>query len=920
MKYLLLPFWLLSLTTIAQPLQQLMFTRNDTPEVLGFVTQKGEQLTPPHRMPLVSFELNKKQTSSIRQDWQKQLEITITSSEEWGDLVCLKITFKNISADTLNLRNVVPFGTSPQHVYMTGLGEHWLSRTHLFIPGRNPVNVIVPDNAWELGYSGITLSNQLAVFGLTRRKSWEKTTRKRFESIVAPGGTVQYELYADFYQGDWQEGLRRCFQERYLYDIQGFNNQLFERKDLQWIRDAYVMHLVMAWDNWFYDYRDGKYHLTEFGQKGKKLYGGDDVIGIWPTWPTLGLDPRNQWDLFKDLPGGLPRLKSLANELRQQNTKFFICYNPWDESTQYQGGSKEGQAGHLSGMAQLIRDTDANGVVLDTKGSSSGALQAAADQVKAGVVMYSEGMAVPKDMPGIVSGRVHNALYYPPLLNLNKFMKPEFAIFRVAELYLEPIRREFATSFFNGYGTELNVFRNGKPAEWMDEQYRYLGKTSRILRENAALFQQKSYTPLITTTQDNIFVNHWPGDGSHSKQLWTIFSTIPHGFKEPLFEIKPTEGTHFVDVWHHKELQPVLQGGHYYIEAETATFDQKWLGTNNEGEVDCIVQLPNLLKVSLKMHEDVLSVTTDKGTIRIWAGVPDYAKTPLELPAGTHLIKLIEKFGTYEGRFVIQVIDNKTLLDERVVEIKPGTARLISKVQKTSISPTSPQGMVLVPAGNYTFKTTQGDDWVFYPDGQNNQTYQFKPFYIDQNLVTNADFSRFLAATRYKPSDSANFLKHWQNGKIPTGLENHPVVYISYEDAQAYARWAGKRLPTETEWQYAAQYPDNRAYPWGMQFDSTRCNAGNGHTDAIGTYPKGANQLTMNDLVGNVWQLTNDLYQNGSYTFIMLKGGSHFKPTASWWYVQGGPQKLTHRQHLLRVSQGFERNATVGFRCVKDAE
>lgn len=86
-------------------------------------------------------------------------------------------------------------------------------------------------------------------------------------------------------------------------------------------------------------------------------------------------------------------------------------------------------------------------MVLDTKGASSKELQVAADKARAGVVMYSEGMAIPKDMPLIVSGRVHNALYYVPILNLNKFIKPEFAIFRVTELYKEPIQREFATSF-----------------------------------------------------------------------------------------------------------------------------------------------------------------------------------------------------------------------------------------------------------------------------------------------------------------------------------------------------------------------------------------------------------------------------------------------------------------------------------------
>ena len=101
--------------------------------------------------------------------------------------------------------------------------------------------------------------------------------------------------------------------------------------------------------------------------------------------------------------------------------------------------------------------------------------------------MYSEGMAVPKDMESIVAGRVHNALYYPPILNLNKLIKPDFGIFRVAEVYKEPIRREIHAALFNGYGIEFNVFRPGQP-EGLDDQYRYLGKALRILREHSDNF------------------------------------------------------------------------------------------------------------------------------------------------------------------------------------------------------------------------------------------------------------------------------------------------------------------------------------------------------------------------------------------------------------------------------------------------
>ncbi|CAH0996705.1 Hercynine oxygenase [Emticicia aquatica] len=889
-------------------------------EINNFEIKSISSSKPTYSLPLLSFEIDKQITTTLSKDWTSKLDITYTENGYFNNAFKVQIVFKNTSKDTLNLRNVVPFGTSDKHVYMTGLGDHWLSRTHIFQPNKAPVNVIVPDNAWELGYAGIELENGKKVCAITRRKSWEKATRKRFETIVAPQGTVVYEFYADFYEGTWQDGLRKIFQEKYLYDVEKFDESLYQRQDLKWIQDTYVMHLIMAWDKWFYTPQDGYNAYKNFLKNGEKLYGGNDVVGIWPTWPTLGLDQRNQWDLFRDLPGGLPKLREMAEYSRKQDTKFFICYNPWDESTSYKNSAKEGEKGHLDGMAELVKEISADGVVLDTKGESSRDLQMAADGVRKGVIMYSEGMAVPKNMSGIISGRVHNALYYPPMLNLNKFIRPDFAIFRVAELYLEPIKREFATAFFNGYGTELNIFRNGKPLEWLDEQYRYLGKTSRILRENSAFFHSKNYVPLISTLKDKIYVNEWKIEAGKSA-IYTIFSVIPEGFKGLLFEVDSTKNYHYVDLWHHKDLIPSKQNdGRFYIEAETDAFNQSWLGTNNEGEVDCIGKFPKLLDINLNIYEDSLKIEAKQGTeIRIWAGLPSYEKAYKSFKNKQRFsIKLMDYFEQYEGKFIVQLFDNQQLIDERIFEIKAGTPRLVSKIKINTTAVFDNKSMIKVPSGKFKFNFTRGDDFVFYPDEKSSIEKSMKSFSIDQNLVTNANFQAFLVKSKYKPEDETNFLKHWQGKKMPDSLTNFPVIYVSYEDAQRYCSWQGKRLPTEQEWQYAAQYPDARDYPWGMAFDSTKTNAGDGKIKVVGKYPNGANELKINDLVGSVWQMTNDVYQNGSYKYIMLKGGSYFKPTSSWWYVQGGPQKLTHRQHLLRVSEGFERNATVGFRCVKD--
>lgn len=873
--------------------------------------------------PVVSYRIGELQCNS---SINSPLKVTVESTSVNGSL--LTITFLNTSRDTLHLHNVIPFAPTEKDIFITGKGTHRLSRTHLFQPNRLPVNVIVPDNAWELGYASFGVAENTSLFGLTRRdeKSIRNGKSRRFETIINPGGSVSYWLYGDTFTGAWQEGLRKCFQEKKLYDLTSFDESLYQREDLQWARKAYVMHLMMAWDKDYYDAATGKFNWNQFNRKGKKLYGGDDVVCLWPTWPTLGLDLRNQFDMYRDLPGGLKTLRALADTLRQQNIRFFIAYNPWDESTRSEG--------HLKGLAYLIRETGADGVVLDTKGESSRELQEAADQVRKGVIMYSEGMAVPKDMPNIVSGRVHNALYYPPMLNLNKLIRPDFAIFRVAEVYKEPIQREYATSFFNGYGTEINQFAPGHP-DYEDEQYRYLGRTSMILRENSSNFIVNNYVPLVHSLRDSVWVNQWP---SKTKTLYTVYSLKPGGYKGPLMEVTIREGFHLMDLWKHQETKLVQVNGKTYAGVDIDSFNQSFLGTNNEGQVTCVAELPVVLNCKLMNYE--LTVSSTKGSeIRIWQGDPGYEKTPVKLSAGNQVVNIREKFGRFEGKLVVQAFDGADLIDESVVYIAPGTARLISGQVKTQPASALPDGMVKIPAGKFLFKATQGDAFIPYPGTYQNTTLEMSGFHMDRFPVTNAQFKAFLDATGYVPSDTANFLKHWKKGKIVKGEERFPVVYISYEDAAAYSRWAGKRLPTEIEWQYAAQTDKGNEWPWNQtkpvkrkeQFvtetlttsalegiDASRCNLGNGKLYAVGTYPKGANLYGLQDLVGCVWQLTNDIYESGSYRGIILKGGSYFKPSSSWWYIQGGPRELHYRQYLLRVSPGFERNATVGFRCVKD--
>ncbi len=831
----------------------------------------------------------------------------------------LKLLFRNGSASKITLENLVPLGQGPDRVYITaGLPNaepHTLDRSQLFRPGLEPVGVVLPDNAWHLGFSSVETGGGTSLTGIARRVKTDKAERTRWASILEPGGSVEYALYFEAHDGGWRRGLEIMFRERFLHDLETFDDALFRRPDLSWVRRAYLMILQFAWDRTYYDSDAKAYAFDRTLTAWDKSLGPVDIYTIWPTWPRLGLDARNQWDMYRDLPGGLAELRRQADFAHKLGKKYFISYNPWDESTRHED--------HIAGMESMLRTLDADGVVLDTRGESSREFQAAADRVKPGIIMYSEGMAVPRDMPGIVVGRVHDALYMPPPLNLNKFMKPDFAIFRVLQLAEGPLHREAAVAFFNGYGSEINTMRPGRP-DWIGEDLAYLGRTTKLLRENSTAFLDMGWEPLVPALADGLWANRWK-DGA--KTVWTVYSLRPEGFKGPLVEADVPKGSHLVSLWNHEELEPVSRDGKTYAPVEVAAFNASDLGTRREGSVDCVAVLPSLLHVDADGELVTFEApgAPSGSHIAVSAGNPSYASTPAVFGTEKQTIALHDFFGFHEEKFVVQLFDpNGEIRDEHVIRLPLAIPRLISKVERTASSKTAPTGMVEIPAGTFVFKTAGNPDdanpIIPYPDTTKPRAVEMRRFFMDRTPVTNDAFKAFLAASGYVPADKSNFLKHWVDEKPPAGEGDHPVLWVSLEDARAYAKWAGKRLPNEAEWQYAAQGRDGRPFPWGKAMEPGRCNNKLNHTTPVTAFPKGASPFGVLDMVGNVWQMTDDVYDDGVYRFGVIRGGSFYAPEKSMWYVKSGPLAVDRVQILLLVAPGLDRCGTVGFRCVKDAD
>jgi formylglycine-generating enzyme required for sulfatase activity len=820
-----------------------------------------------------------------------------------------ELILRNNWNDTITITDVVPFGEHYNSAYITASGPKGLARACLFLPGKSPVRVILPDNAWEMGFTAFETAEDYSVAAIARRIKTDNGILRRYETILPPGASVTYHIWADIYRGTWQDGMRLMFAERWLYDTGRFDETLYRRDDLRWIRTSYLMILQMAWDRGFYDRFTGESGFGSFMNEYKRLFGHVDVYGIWPTWPRLGLDDRNQWDLYKDLPGGTEGLRRISRQARSNDCRFFIAYNPWDKSTR--------QEDPLKGLAETIAATEADGVVLDTEGRSYTALQQAADSVRRGVVMYSEGMPVVKDMQGIVAARVHNALFLSPELNLNKFIRPDFAIFRVADVGEDVLHREISVAFFNGYGTELNLFRPGGRGEDYQADLVYLSETTYLLRRNSDVFSGGTLTPLVQSEADRLYVNEWKG---RDKSLYTVLNMDHRGYSGPLFSAGDTTGRHMISLVRHEEQAATVINGQPMASVETPGWSQAFNETRRESSVDCIAMLPRLITAKTRGNMVDLSAEVS-GVLLISRGMPGYDNPPLRLtsPLDTALSNEF-LYGITGQKIVIELVDSKgILLDERIIRPAEGKPWLVSETIHTAPPEGGiPEEMVMVPGTTIKYTLRANDEFIPYPSSGQEITAGPDSFLIDRYPVTNEEYLRFIMATRYIPTDTTHYLKHWERGLPVSGQERYPVVYVSLEDARAYARWAGKRLPTEAEWQLAAQGTDGREWPWGSEFHATKCNNGFGRPTPVDAFPKGESPYGVADLVGNVWQMTADIYSDGAYYFNIIRGGSYFRPESSWWYISGGPQPLNMTQMQLLLSPGYDRSSTLGFRCVMD--
>ena len=232
------------------------------------------------------------------------------------------------------------------------------------------------------------------------------------------------------------------------------------------------------------------------------------------------------------------------------------------------------------------------------------------------------------------------------------------------------------------------------------------------------------------------------------------------------------------------------------------------------------------------------------------------------------------------------------------------TARPTPSLMRLDQSPQAPLGMLYIPDGVFRMGREDGDAYEAPV-----HEITIAPFFIDRTEVTNAQYAEFLKATNHRsPPD-------WKSRQYAVSTEKFPVVKVSWQDANEYAAWAGKRLPTEAEWEYAARAKEGRTYPWGSNWDVTKANTSESnlnHPVEVGSYANAANPLGLLDMAGNVWEWTAGevtSYKDSGITLApgkVIRGGAFYTP----------------KERATTTYRGFapadKKAPGIGFRCVKN--
>ncbi|HVT11623.1 MAG TPA: SUMF1/EgtB/PvdO family nonheme iron enzyme [Fimbriimonadaceae bacterium] len=308
----------------------------------------------------------------------------------------------------------------------------------------------------------------------------------------------------------WREGLERWRDE--ARKALHYDGATYDKPEFAWMQSCFAFGKVMIFDRQFLDPHKGEFLVEPWLDWMERDFGGIDALILWQAYPRIGVDRRNQFDHYREVPGGMPALRRLVDRLHARGVKAALAYNPWDTGTKREGKSD------AEAMGDFVGEAGFDGIFLDTMPQSGPDLRTTMDRIKPGVVLESE-LALP-----IEAIPTHHASWgqwfddsYAPGVLRNRWFEQRHMIHMIRRWDLDH-SGEMQMAWMNGAGMFVwqNIF--GSWNGWNDRDRSILRSMLPIQRRYARHFSRGTWTPLVETSTHGLFASQWTLDGL---TLWT---------------------------------------------------------------------------------------------------------------------------------------------------------------------------------------------------------------------------------------------------------------------------------------------------------------------------------------------------------------------------------------------------------------
>jgi len=406
---------------------------------------------------------------------------------------------------------------------------------------------------------------------------------KVFSVTQKPGDTLELlDCRIGPHLGDWHAAFH-AFKK---YVRSNFDFTYYERPVQNAYRQRFVSHFTFLYGLDIYDPENNRFRINEFLDEGELNFGGYDYMLLWHDYPRMGLDDRDQFDMYEDLPGGLEGVREMVEMAHARDVQVFMPYKPWD--------IMKGRDDPFRQEARIARAINADGIFLDTMEESDSTFRNALDEVNRDIVFVSEGR------PGLTAAQLvtgswnqsGDATNKMPNVDLFRFIIPEHNVHNINRWARR--RDELVyNALFNGTGIIVweDIFGEINRFSWNERIL--ISRYNRIIHENRDAYLTDHPVPLVGSLRPDLYINAFPNAEkcvypSYQVGRENVNRSFGNRLIGPFMEITHPENWHFVDVWNHAAIPDTMIRGRRYLVFPEEPADV----------MSCIIGMPQKLKVN----------------------------------------------------------------------------------------------------------------------------------------------------------------------------------------------------------------------------------------------------------------------------------------------------------------------------------